>query len=115
MGVVKLLIDQAVVDEVDRLDPTPTRPIEARTAKAIGGAIANAVHLHLPPQHAPHLAAFVHDGTIDRAGLRAELRDVLGTLCAHDVDAVDLVLTNALLGYVEWCGDCDGGPGWRFV
>lgn len=115
MGVVKLLVNQAVLDEVDRLDPAVARPIEVCTAKAIAIAIADTAHLDLTPQHAPHLAAFVHDGTINVAGLRTELWDLLNELYPGDIDSVDRVLVNALLGFVEWCGDCDGGPSWRHV
>ena len=111
----KLTVDPALLDDV-AVHERPQPPVEGRTALGIATALASCAHQAGIPTLST-LVAFIADGTIElgdhvTSGMRAELCELGATL---SLGCDDWALVNALLRYVEWCGDREGGPSWRRV
>lgn len=107
----RITVTQAVLAEADEHSTPPGDPIECATAKTIAQALATLLAAHDRPVP-PHLRSFIDSGAITVSDLHDELCDVI---VQFRLGQEDLLLVNALIWYIEWCGDADGGPSWRFV
>lgn len=107
----KIQVPEAVAAEAGGWAGPPAPPIECVTAKIIATAVVNMLAASRATG-SEHLRQFVARGDVAAHKLHVEIAEAYNAL---KLDPDDLPLTNALIGYFEWCGDREGGSAWRSV